>query len=137
MPVSIRTWLRAPGLFAAAVFTLALGIGSSTALFSIVHAVLIAPLPYADAGALAIVRAEQDFEGTSRPVGAAFQPDAVALWPKDGQTVASTAFHADGVASLARTSGSVLVDTVAVVGTVFPDAGRPYGAWPRADRSRR
>ena len=41
-----RSLLRAPGLAVAGTFTLALGIGAATALFSVVNAVLVRPLPY-------------------------------------------------------------------------------------------
>jgi putative ABC transport system permease protein len=41
---------RRPGFATIAVLTLALGIGSSTAIFSAVYPILIAPLPYRDAG---------------------------------------------------------------------------------------
>ena len=43
----VRTLQRAPGLTGVALLSLALGIGSTTAIFSVVYGVLIAPYPYA------------------------------------------------------------------------------------------
>src|SRR5450432_1405348 len=63
---------KAPGFTAVAVVTLALGIGATTAIFSVVNTVVIRPLPYKDSARLARIHTKlpifPDFEiGTSKP----------------------------------------------------------------------
>jgi len=52
---ALRTMLRAPGFAATAALTLAIGIGANTAIFTVVYALLLKPLPFHDAERLIYV----------------------------------------------------------------------------------
>ena len=53
--LAVRALLRRPAFLLVAVLTSALGIGATAALFSVVHGVLLRPLPYRDSSRLAIL----------------------------------------------------------------------------------
>mgnify|MGYP000190092771 CR=1 FL=1 len=60
---AVRGWRRTPGLIAAAVLTIALGVAANTTIFSFVSAVLLDPLPYPDPDRIVMVW--QDFRKIS------------------------------------------------------------------------
>jgi putative ABC transport system permease protein len=62
---ALRSFKRTPGFTAVAIFTLALGIGANTAMFSAVDAVLIKPLPFPDPDRLVNIR-ETDLRNRGR-----------------------------------------------------------------------
>jgi predicted permease len=53
--LALRSLARRPVFCAVVISTLALGIGANSAIFSVVHGVLLKPLPYRDPGRLALI----------------------------------------------------------------------------------
>src|SRR3954451_2314253 len=92
-----RTLRKSPGFAAVAVLTLALGIGANTAIFSIVNAVLLHPLPYPEPDRVVelwgnVKRAKVERRGTSF----ADYLD----WKKQSQSFERMALYVDGTVTL-------------------------------------
>ena len=60
---AVRLFARERSFTAATVLTLALGVGATSAVFAVVEAVLLRPLPYADAVEAEVARPRRDGRG--------------------------------------------------------------------------
>ena len=147
----LRALRRSPGFSAIAVITLALGIGANTAMFSVIDAVLLRPLPYPDSDSLVQIYETDTSHGRTRgPVSpynfTDWQTQATAFQEMAAYEFDSFSYRSGKVAE--RMSGvMVTTDFFRVLG-VAPDLGRDfkpgdddpskphfailsYGAWQR------
>ena len=113
---AFRILRRAPGFAAVAILTLAIGIGANTAIFSVVSAVLLRPLPYADPGSLVLI-SEREAGLTPPPV--------LAAWRDRATTLRDVAGFGSGpaAATLVDTLGPEQVDAVDVTWNFFSFLG--------------
>lgn len=87
---ALRTLWRQRVFAAAAILTLALGIGANTSMFAVAHALLLRPLPYADADRLVLLWQNNTMSGDVRyPFSPANYRDLV----EGSRTLASTATY--------------------------------------------
>ena len=142
---AVRTLLKEPSFTAVAVLTLALGIGATTAIFSIVSAVLWQPLPYPNAARIVQiienVPAEESMSGRAMRLPS-MSPEEFNWWRKNVRVLAAmavsmpdtrTMMTADGAV---RLSGQRVSPSLFTVRSVQPILGRGlYADEERPDAS--
>ena len=110
---TLRALPRRPAFTFAAVFTLALGIGATTAIFSVVYSVLLKPLPYPNSGELVRIRhsatVSADDLGSSTSQYFTYRAEnrtfaEIGMWSDGGETL-GRADGTDRVRSLRATHG--------------------------------
>jgi putative ABC transport system permease protein len=115
---AFRQLLKNPGFTAVAVLTLALGIGANTAIFSVVNAVLLRPLPYPEPQQLVQLRMEwSGSPGTD--IGSAAFLEVKA----QSQSLARIAAYTGGDMTLTGGGSAERVETGAVTADFFPLLG--------------
>lgn len=124
---AIRTLRRNPGYTLAALLTLMLGLGANAAVFSVVHGILLAPLPYPDAGRLVSVREESL---ARRPMDAAW-PN-FRDWRERSRSFTEMASHARGGPATVVSDGVPLRVNVSTISEGF---FRTLGVAPRLGRA--
>src|SRR6185295_90480 len=127
---SARLLTRTPGFAAAAIGTIALGIGATTAMFSIVYGVLLAPLPYKDPDRLVNVWSTAFKRGLPRAyVGMANVDDVRArnhVFDDIAALRAVANFNLTGVGGPERLNGSRVSANLFPVLGVTPLLGRTF-----------
>jgi putative ABC transport system permease protein len=118
---AVRMLRRSPGVTAAAIVALALGIGANTAIFSVVDGVLLRPLPYSDSARLVLVNGAYPSMGRPRTAMSYLEYQDVRA---QSRALADVAAYEHGDFNLSGTSGAPERVTVGFASaTLFPTLG--------------
>jgi putative ABC transport system permease protein len=116
---ALRSLRRSPVFAATAIATLAIGIGATTTIFSILHAVVLRPLPYDAEGRL--VRIREDNPSLNLDGFSVSLPNFVS-WKERAQTLDLASWMGESV-TLAGTGDPVRVSSLAVTAALFDVLG--------------
>jgi putative ABC transport system permease protein len=102
---SLRLLRRQPVFTALALATMAVGIGLSTALFSVIDAALLRPLPYPNPDQLVHIRIETRFKGDSKPHTQNPSHVETSEWQRTNRTLSSLGVVKQGFVRLVGDAG--------------------------------
>jgi putative ABC transport system permease protein len=111
-----RMLLKNPGFTSVAVITLALGVGANTAIFSVVNALILRPLPFPDSERLVWVEEVSKKTNNSQPAWGAHFLD----WQEQSQTLGSIAAQDGGARTLTGVGEPVRVEVGQVSASFLP-----------------
>jgi putative ABC transport system permease protein len=127
----LRGLTRQPGFAAVALATLALGIGANTAIFSVVNAVLLRPLPYRDpAGLVRLAEVVRTMRPGGGSRGAFVTGDTFQAWRESSSTLEALAAYAQRSYTLTGMGDPIRLRGTAVSSSMF----RMLGASPERGR---
>jgi putative ABC transport system permease protein len=120
---ALRTLVRWPGFTAVVVLTLALGIGGNAAIFSVVNAVLLRPLPYADPDRLVFVLGTPT-DGDSAKVGSSSSyPDFADLRARTRSFSQLAAYSIQQTTVTGKEFEPAIVSGAPITANLFPTLG--------------
>ena len=120
---------KSPGFTSVAILTLALGIGANTAIFSAIHAVLLRPLPFANANRLVFVWATDKQRGVEEDVSS--YPN-FEDWKAQSKTLEALAAFTTRSAIVSSGEGAEMVPAIQGTPGIFellgvsPELGRTF-----------
>ncbi|MEO8025662.1 MAG: ABC transporter permease [Bryobacteraceae bacterium] len=120
---AFRTLIASPGFTIAALLCLALGIGATTAIFSVVNAVVLRPLPYKDPGTLARLYTEFPKFGTHPLLKFWTSPPEFSDLQRDLQFTQALEAFSTGGANIAGGNEPVRITAAQVTGGLMPMLG--------------
>lgn len=131
---SIRMLRKSPGFTAVALLTLALGIGATTAMFSVVNSILLRPLAYPQAQRLYVIKEIIPQWANMAPVLDANLPDYL-IWKREAKSFDDIALTESGSMILSGTTEPERVRTTRASANFLEMLGaRPaMGRWFRPD----
>ena len=115
----LRVLIKNPGFTAVALGTLTLGIGATTAVFGVVNATLLRPLPYPDADRLVRIQEEHPMN-RGREMPAFMTSDTLEAWRENPQAIDQIAGYTGRSFTYQDESEPVRVRGAAVSPALFP-----------------